>query len=696
MARGFGHDVALLDAEAVRAELDSPTYLGGMWSTDTVAMVDPARLAWGLKQACVALGVRIHEHTPVTGLDPDPAVGLVAHAARRVRARRVALATNVFPSLLRRVRPYVVPVYDYVLVTEPLSPEPAGQHRLAGPARGRRQRQPVPLLPAHRRRPDPVGRLRRRLPLRQRPRRPPRPAAGDLRQAGRALRRHLPAAGAAAVHPQLGRGDRHLHPVLRVLGHGARRSGRLCRRLHRSRRRRHPVRRAGHARPAGRRAQRAHRARDGAPPAGAVPAGAVPLRRRPAHPLVAGPSGPTTRAGATCGCAPSTASASDSTVERVVHMRHITHWIDGKPFAGEASAGATSTTRRPAQVAGSVDFASVGRRRRRGRRGARRPSRPGGVVAGQPHPGAVRLPRAAQRAQGGDGRAHHRRARQGALRRARRGDPRPRGRRVRLRHPAPAQGRLLRERLDQGRRLLDPPAARRRRRHLAVQLPGHGPDVVRPDRDRRGQHRRAQAEREGPVGGAAAWPSCGPRPACPTACSTSCTATRWRSTGCWSTRTSRRSRFVGSTPIARYVYETGTAPRQAGAGARRREEPHGRAAGRRPRPRRRRRGQRRLRLGRRALHGDLGARRRRAGRRRAGREDRASGSRRLRTGDGRRGCDMGPLVTAQHRDKVAVLRRRRRRGRARRSSSTAATSSSTAPRTASGSARRCSTTSRPT
>ena len=37
----------------------------------------------------------------------------------------------------------------------------------------------------------------------------------------------------------------------------------------------------------------------------------------------------------------------------------------------------------------------------------------------------------------------------------------------------------------------------------------------------------------------------------------------------------------------------------------------------------------------------------------------------LRTGDGRRGCDMGPLVTGVHRDKVAALRRRRGRGRRR-------------------------------
>ena len=46
---------------------------------------------------------------------------------------------------------------------------------------------------------------------------------------------------------------------------------------------------------------------------------------------------------------------------------------------------------------------------------------------------------------------------------------------------------------------------------------------------------------------------------------------------------SRAVSFVGSTPIARYIYETGTAQRQARAGARRREEPHGRPAGRRRR-----------------------------------------------------------------------------------------------------------------
>ena len=50
--------------------------------------------------------------------------------------------------------------------------------------------------------------------------------------------------------------------------------------------------------------------------------------------------------------------------------------------------------------------------------------------------------------------------------------------------------------------------------------------------------------------------------------------------------------FVGSTPIARYIYETGTRERQAGAGPRRREEPHAR-----PPRRRHRHGRRRRRLG---------------------------------------------------------------------------------------------------
>ncbi len=116
-----GHQVQLLDASRTRARLDSPTYLGGLLDPHGTALVEPARLAWGLRQACLDLGAVIHEHSAVVSVDPEGASIAVRTARGSVRARRVALATNAFPPLLRRLRLMTVPVYDHVLMTEPLS-----------------------------------------------------------------------------------------------------------------------------------------------------------------------------------------------------------------------------------------------------------------------------------------------------------------------------------------------------------------------------------------------------------------------------------------------------------------------------------------------------------------------------------------------------------------------------------------------
>ena len=122
-ARRHGEEVTLLDREALRAEVDSPTYLGGLWHHAGGALVDPARLAWGLREAALADGVRVHEHTEVTRLGQDGDGVVLETETGRVRARRVLLATNAYRPLIRAIRRYVVPVYDYVLVTEPLSEE---------------------------------------------------------------------------------------------------------------------------------------------------------------------------------------------------------------------------------------------------------------------------------------------------------------------------------------------------------------------------------------------------------------------------------------------------------------------------------------------------------------------------------------------------------------------------------------------
>ncbi|TXN28111.1 NAD(P)/FAD-dependent oxidoreductase [Lacisediminihabitans profunda] len=118
-----GVDEIFFDAEQIRGRVNSPTYLGGLWSKRDTAMVHPARLAAELARACVEAGVQIVEHSPVRAIDselPNGPVTLTLDGGF-VHADRVALATNAFPSLLKRYRLHTVPVYDHVLMTEPLS-----------------------------------------------------------------------------------------------------------------------------------------------------------------------------------------------------------------------------------------------------------------------------------------------------------------------------------------------------------------------------------------------------------------------------------------------------------------------------------------------------------------------------------------------------------------------------------------------
>lgn len=118
---GLAGGTELLDADATREQVDSPTFLGALYDRRGVAMLHPAKLAWGLKQACLDLGVRFYEHTPALELSSSGAGTAVRTPYGRVFAQHVALGTNVFPSLVKRVRSYTVPVYDYALMTEPLT-----------------------------------------------------------------------------------------------------------------------------------------------------------------------------------------------------------------------------------------------------------------------------------------------------------------------------------------------------------------------------------------------------------------------------------------------------------------------------------------------------------------------------------------------------------------------------------------------
>ena len=111
----------LLGEQEVRAEVHSPTYLAGLSNAGSTAIVHPAKLALELARACQEAGVRIYEHTNAKQLTSTVAALTVDTGDGLITCRNIVLATNVFPSLLRRNRLYTVPVYDYVLATEPLS-----------------------------------------------------------------------------------------------------------------------------------------------------------------------------------------------------------------------------------------------------------------------------------------------------------------------------------------------------------------------------------------------------------------------------------------------------------------------------------------------------------------------------------------------------------------------------------------------
>ncbi len=111
-----------LDQAAVRAEANSPTYLAGRWYKDSVAMVHPYKLGLELARAAAELGVEIYEDTRVLELgEYDGGVRAVTENGE-VRAGQAVLGTNAYPSLLKRNKLMTVTVYDYALMTEPLTP----------------------------------------------------------------------------------------------------------------------------------------------------------------------------------------------------------------------------------------------------------------------------------------------------------------------------------------------------------------------------------------------------------------------------------------------------------------------------------------------------------------------------------------------------------------------------------------------
>jgi glycine/D-amino acid oxidase-like deaminating enzyme len=136
IAARHGEAPQLWDRERAQGEIHSPLIVGALHHPEGVALVDPGKLVRGLKRAALRRGVRIHEGSRVTGLErAGSGVRVrVVGASGSIAAERVVVATSAYSGWLRRLLTWFVPVYDYVLVSEPLTP---GQRAAVG--WGRRQ-----------------------------------------------------------------------------------------------------------------------------------------------------------------------------------------------------------------------------------------------------------------------------------------------------------------------------------------------------------------------------------------------------------------------------------------------------------------------------------------------------------------------------------------------------------------------------
>ena len=130
-AAEHGEYLDFLDRDAARDEVHSPLWHAGLYRPPgRDVLLDPAKLCRGLARVARERGVTVRERSRVTGLERRAGGVTVATAGgATVRADQVVVATSAYSGWLRRLSPLFVPVYDYVLVSTPLTP---AQHEAIG------------------------------------------------------------------------------------------------------------------------------------------------------------------------------------------------------------------------------------------------------------------------------------------------------------------------------------------------------------------------------------------------------------------------------------------------------------------------------------------------------------------------------------------------------------------------------------
>ena len=124
-AAEHGEELIFLDRDAVQAEIRSPLWQAGLYRPPgRDVILDPAKLVRGLGRVAEERGVVIHEGTRVRDVERRAGgVRLTTDTGAILDADHVVVATSAYSGWLRRLESQFVPVYDYVLVSDPMTPE---------------------------------------------------------------------------------------------------------------------------------------------------------------------------------------------------------------------------------------------------------------------------------------------------------------------------------------------------------------------------------------------------------------------------------------------------------------------------------------------------------------------------------------------------------------------------------------------
>ena len=110
-----------IDREKTIEQVNSPLYLGAWWEP-RCGLVNPAKLVRGLMKVAQGMGVDFYDRTPVLEVKKNGKIHLKTPGGS-VIADKLVFATNAYSHLIPQLRRKQVPVFTYIVLTEPLREE---------------------------------------------------------------------------------------------------------------------------------------------------------------------------------------------------------------------------------------------------------------------------------------------------------------------------------------------------------------------------------------------------------------------------------------------------------------------------------------------------------------------------------------------------------------------------------------------